>query len=386
MWIGYMIIICYSLCSGLLYVALMYYFSTGLYNSAIPTPNKQSDPLFISVVVCFRNEEAYLPKLLKSLAEQSYPADAFEILLYNDASSDGSIALIKNLQAHYSSHKIIYTDVPVKQGCNSAKKLAINDAVKNSKADLIAVTDADCILHTNWLAHMAQCYSEEKAVMIAGPVAIEKESGWLNELQILELQALAAVTAGAIGNKKPVMCNGANLAFDRNTFLSLDPYKYNHHISSGDDMFLMMAMEPEHSKDIHFLGHREAIVFTKGKETIGSYLNQRIRWASKSKSYQQYRVKLIALLVLNYNAIPFVALLMIPRGPYFIGLILLISVLIIKQLGEMLLLSKFSKLMDLKVNYLKLFLYQFVEALLTVVIALNSIKGSYVWKERKQHF
>jgi hypothetical protein len=38
---------------------------------------------------------------------------------------------------------------------------------------------------------------------------------------MLELQALTAVTAGAIGNKNAVMCNGANMAFDRKIFLEL---------------------------------------------------------------------------------------------------------------------------------------------------------------------
>ena len=45
------------------------------------------------------------------------------------------------------------------------------------------------------------------------------------------MYALTAVTAGAIGHKKAIMCNGANMAFERKVFLALNPYQNNLHIS-----------------------------------------------------------------------------------------------------------------------------------------------------------
>jgi hypothetical protein len=111
-----------------------------------------------------------------------------------------------------------------------------------------------------------------------------------------------------------------------------------------------------------------------------------VRWASKSKNYQQYLVKLVALLVLNFNVIPLLTPILLLKIDWIYVLILFVSVILIKQIADMFLLSKFSKKMNLKVNYLNLLLFQYVEALLTLVVAIKSLKGSYIWKDRKQHF
>jgi len=364
----------------------MIFYRKGIKHIYAPSISKTNSNTFISVVVCFRNEEQNLPMLLKGLIEQHYPATNFEILLYNDASTDGSLALIKNIQAQFKSHQFILKDVKIKQGCNSPKKLAINDAAANSRADLMVVTDADCILNKDWLSLIESCYVSQKAFLIAAPVVIKPEANFINELQGIEMQALTAVTAGAIGNKKALMCNGANLAFDRKTFLSLDPFKYNHHISSGDDMFLLMSMQEVNANKIEFLAHSNAVVHTNGKTNLSSYINQRIRWTSKSKHYEANGIKIVALLVLNMNAVLLFSPLVFLAGNLYAGALLFISILLIKQLADTICMTAFANKMQIKVNYSKLLLYQYLEAALTLLVALKSIKGSYVWKERKQHF
>jgi hypothetical protein len=106
----------------------------------------------------------------------------------------------------------------------------------------------------------------------------------------------------------------------------------------------------------------------------------------KSKSYQQYVIKGVALLVLNFNAIPLFIPFLALKIKWIYVLVLFVSLILIKQTADILLLSRFSKQVDMKVNYWKLLLFQYIEALLTLLVAIKSIKGSYVWKERKQHF
>ena len=384
--IAFILFTAYSLIAGLIYLAIMAYYKQGIDKLKEMPTTKQRRTTFISVVVCFRNEENNLPQLLNSLLAQEYPSQQFEIILYNDASTDGSMAIIKNFQAQYKSHQIIYREVPHQSGANSPKKLAINEASQMSNAKLLAVTDADCILLPNWLTLIEQTYIEKEAYLIAGPVTVIQEKGWLNELQCIELHALAAVTAGAIGHKKSIMCNGANLAFDRNTFLQLDPYKYNHFISSGDDMFLMLSMQAAYPDKIEYLTNSNALVYTKGKNNIVDYLNQRVRWASKSKSYQQYAVKLVAIFVLNFNVITFLSPTLLFSKRFMLGISIFAILISIKQLADMILLSRYAKMMQFKTNYFRMFLFQYLEALLTILVAIKSIRGSYVWKDRKQHF
>jgi cellulose synthase/poly-beta-1,6-N-acetylglucosamine synthase-like glycosyltransferase len=364
----------------------MIYYRSGLNQIYHPKKVHTYSSTFVTIVVCFRNEERYLPALLKSLIAQDFPPNQFEIILYNDASSDGSLAIIKNFEAQYKKHRIICKDAPILPGANSSKKLALIDAAAQSESSLILVTDADCIMSSHWISLMVQCYVEQKALLIAAPVAITNQKTWLNKLQKIEFQALTAVTAGAIGCKKAIMCNGANLGFDRKTFLALAPYQNNLHLSSGDDMFLLMAMQQEFKEKITFLAHQDAVIYTHAKENLNAYLNQRIRWASKSKSYEQIIVKIVALLVLNINVLILLLPLIILFGNLLIGVQLTLLMLVTKQIAEMLILSKFNKIIKTKVNYLNLFLFQWLEALLTLIIAVKSVKGTYYWKDRKQHF
>ncbi len=382
----FIIVACYFFLSVAGYGSLMLYYKKGIHKTYKAMPQTMQTPVFLSVVVCFRNEEEQLPHLLQSLIEQDYPKSHFEILLYNDASNDGSVAAVKNMQAQHHLPVISCTDVLPEQGTNSSKKWALNHAADHSKANLILVTDADCILNKKWLSLMAQCYTENNACMISAPVAIAKAKGWINTLQSIEMQTLTAVTAGAFGHKMAIMSNGANLAFDRKTFLALNPYKNNKHISSGDDMFLMMAMQKEHHQKMYFIAHENAIVFTKAKENISEYINQRVRWASKSKSYHNSFVNVVALLVLNVNVAVLLSPFMLIIIGWAQGLILFTGLIFLKYFAEYMILSQYSKTVKTKVDKLKLFLFQYIEALLTLLVALKSIKGSYVWKDRKQHF
>ncbi|HRG59374.1 MAG TPA: glycosyltransferase [Bacteroidia bacterium] len=373
----------YSIISVLFYVCLMFYFRIGLNQLHFNLDLKKKPNTFITVVVCFRNEEQYLTKLLNSLTTQNYPQHFYEIVLYNDASSDNSVDIINKFISNCKSQNIILRELPVLPNSNAAKKIALNDAAKISKAELIVVTDADCTMDENWLTIIEHCYQTNNSQMISGPVSLQHENSWINALQKLELHGLAAASAGAFGKNNPIMCNGANMAFNRITFLSIDPFKNNLHINSGDDMFLMMAMHKENAMSMHFLAHPNAMVSTVGKNNLSDYINQRVRWASKSKSYTNNLIKVVALVVLNLNLLIVLSIILCFIFSIKFGLIITIGLIILKQLSEMYLLQKFTKLFNVNINYFQLFLFQYIEAVFTVLVAIKSIKGSYIWKGRR---
>lgn len=376
------IICCYFLLTALAYFIVMLSFWKGLKKYTSPAIHHNTEArTFITVFVCFRNEEHHLPHLLQHLVNQIYSSSLFEIVLYDDDSGDASADVINNFALHHPDYRILYRKVPKQADAVASKKLALKDAALNSNAELMVVTDADCILHKNWLSGIEKHYHRDNAVMIAGPVAIQTNNDWFNELQTIELHCLAGVTAGAIAQKKPLMCNGANMAFHRKTFLALDPYQGNYHLGSGDDSFLLMAMHKNFPEQISFMLRNEALVYTHAKRTIKDYIQQRVRWASKSRNIPNVDVKLVALMVLNCNAALILLPLLLWLGQQ--SILLIPAFIIMKQLGDMLLLQEYTKKVNLKANYAKLLYYQYIEAFLTFIVAVKSIRGNYVWKERK---
>lgn len=240
---------------------------------------------FVSIVIAARNEEQNIDKCLQDLVDQDYPAANFEIILTDDHSTDDTIKIATEFAEKHPNLKVISlaTSAPHKSG----KKAAIESGVRKAAGELIVTTDADCRIPRQWLSTIEAFYREYKPKMISAPVAFEPgKKGVFASFIRLEFISLIASGAGALGIKKPLMCNGANLAFSRQAFLDLNVFEENRQWASGDDMFLMMAIHKKSGKDaIRFLRSPEAIVKTEPPSNLSDFIMQRIRWASKTRAY-----------------------------------------------------------------------------------------------------
>lgn len=56
---------------------------------------------FVSAMIVARNESAYIEKSLKSLIEQNYPKDKYEILLIDGNSDDDTVKIVKSIISEY---------------------------------------------------------------------------------------------------------------------------------------------------------------------------------------------------------------------------------------------------------------------------------------------
>jgi hypothetical protein len=89
---------------------------------------------------------------------------------------------------------------------------------------------------------------------------------------------------GSAGINKPIFCNGANLMFEKKIYMELnDPLKQD--IISGDDTFLLHQVKKIYPLSIKVLKSADALVLTRPGATIKDFMNQRIRWTSKSRYY-----------------------------------------------------------------------------------------------------
>lgn len=240
---------------------------------------------FVSVVIAARNEEQNIDKCLQDLVDQDYPADRFEIILADDHSTDDTIRIAMEFAEKHAKLKVISlaSSAPDKTG----KKAAVETGVKEALGQLIITTDADCRIPQQWLSTIEAYYREYKPEMISAPVAFDThKKGIFTSFIRLEFISLVASGAGALGIKKPLMCNGANLAFSRQAFLDLNVFEENRQWASGDDMFLMMAIHKKYGKDaIRFLRSPQAIVKTAPPADLSALIAQRMRWASKTRAY-----------------------------------------------------------------------------------------------------
>jgi GT2 family glycosyltransferase len=93
-----------------------------------------------------------------------------------------------------------------------------------AKGDLIITTDADCEAGRNWLLEVISFYEEKRPKMIVGPVVLKGENSIQQIMQSQEMIMLTACKYASLYWNKPILCSGANLAFEKNAFIDVNGF------------------------------------------------------------------------------------------------------------------------------------------------------------------
>lgn len=328
----------------------------------------------ISVIIPARNEEAHLGHLLGALSRQTYPEDFFEVIVVDDHSTDGTAAVAQQ----FSFVKLIrLTD----DNSNAYKKKAIEKGLEAATGEWIITTDADCIPPTGWLSTMAAFIQEKQPVFIAAPVAFTHDQSLLQQFQSIDFLVLQGITGASVHKKFHSMCNGANLAYPKKVFYEVGGFTGIDHIASGDDMLLMHKIAQKYPQQIHYLKAREAIVSTLPMPTWKEFFNQRIRWASKAKNYDDIRIIAVLLLVYLFN-LSFLALLVAGFWCYHYWLYFA-GLWIAKTIIEWPFVSAVAAFFNKKPLMKFFFIFQPMHIVYTVFSGLLGQFGRYEWKGRK---
>lgn len=251
-----------------------------------PYLSVRSPDIFVSVIVACRNEEKILPVLLDAISNQDYNHDLFELIIVDDNSTDQTFTFASEFR------KI--RNLKVLRNNGSGKKKAIRTGIHAASGNLIITTDADCRVGPGWIRTISSFYSDNKSDMIICPVRLDSKPGLFGRFQEIEFLSLQGVTAGTATGKRPVMCNGANLAFTKESYDRHSSELHDEFVS-GDDVFFLHALKEEPGNKILWLESEDSVVTTKTSETVSSFLRQRARWISKAGAYKDSDTKVLAI-------------------------------------------------------------------------------------------
>ena len=269
--------------------------------------NHQVLNTFISVIIPARNEEKNIGTCIESVIKQTYPANLFEVIIINDYSDDETA----NIATSYNRRNINVINLADFTGnniLNSYKKKAIEIGISKAKGSLIVTTDADCIVPNKWLETIASYSKKTGSVFIAAPVSffdLKNEDSifkkFLKVFQSLDFMMLQGITGASVHKKIHNMCNGANLAYEKEAFYKAGGFEGIDKIASGDDMLLMHKIQNLYPDRIGYLKSPNAIVKTQAAATVREFMNQRIRWASKADKYSDIKITTVLILVYFLN-------------------------------------------------------------------------------------
>ncbi len=334
-----------------------------------------------SVIIPARDEAANIKNCLTTILEQDYPKDFFEVIVINDHSTDNTSDIIELMQQQYPNLRLLQLEQLLPSNpLNSYKKKAIELAINQATGDWIVTTDADCFVTPQWLSTYASFINKDAPVFVAAPVKFINTGSFLSVFQCLDFISLQGITAASVHHNFHSMCNGANIAYNKNAFTQVGGFTGIDKIASGDDMLLMHKIYAQYPQQVKFLLAKNAIVQTTPMPTWRSFLNQRIRWASKADTYDDKRIFWVLLLVYFLNVVLLIMLVACFWKPYL--LIYLLLLLIAKTLVELRFMAPVAAFFNESrlLNYFGIM--QPFHIFYTVIAGWLGKFGSYQWKGR----
>jgi glycosyltransferase involved in cell wall biosynthesis len=109
----------------------------------------------VSVYIPVFNGARYLAATIEALLAQSRPFD--EIIVIDDGSSDHSSQIAEKFKV-----------TTVRHSCNKGIAAARNTGITRASYELVAAIDADCVLHTEWLARCLPFFENETVAGVGG--------------------------------------------------------------------------------------------------------------------------------------------------------------------------------------------------------------------------
>lgn len=111
----------------------------------------------ISVIVPFLNEEEYVEECVDALLEQDLASDRYELIFVDNHSTDASASIV-------SAHKTV-TLLKQPSGNEYACR---NTAARIATGQILAFTDADCAVESNWLSSILNSVHDRGADIVLG--------------------------------------------------------------------------------------------------------------------------------------------------------------------------------------------------------------------------
>lgn len=326
----------------------------------------------VTVIIPARNEENTIGILLEDLGRQQ--TENFEVIVVDDHSDDNTAHVVRTLAAN--AH---YPLTLLNPGPLQGKKNSLDIGVAHANGSVMIATDADCRVGGKWIATLRRCFDNPDIKFVSGPVRIRRDGTLRTAMQAIEFASLVGSGAASIGSGYPVMCNGANMAFRKETFMGVNGYEGNRHIASGDDEFLMRKIHTRYPGSVMFCSASEAAAETAAVSWT-EFISQRIRWAGKWKGHGVSLNAATAIFVFFFHLS---LLTLLPASLMTYPPILLVGLLMGKATIEYSFLSTVCRFLGVKWSWYAFGLLQIVYSPYAVTVGIIANFGRATWKGRK---
>ena len=272
----------------------------------------------VTILIPVYNSKKYIKETIKSIKSQKYNGNIY-INIIDDASTDGSVELLKKIKAE--------EDIKFIESSHIGKASALNKGLRYVCTDYVITVDSDTVLHPFAIKNIMNklVNSDEKTVATAGCLFVKNaKKSFVTKLQEWDY------TLGIFGVKmlqgnynSTLVAQGAFSAYKTEPLKEIGGWKN----CVGEDIVLTWELL---NKGYNSNFAQNAIAFTEVPEKLGKLGKQRKRWARgmieafkkvKVLTSRKLNIKSKILMCLNIF-FPFIDLALLIFVP--LGLILLL--------------------------------------------------------------
>ena len=246
----------------------------------------------VSVIVSSKNQLDDLRSNLIYFLNQEYPE--FEVIVINDASSDGTGDYLEELQKKYDYLKVVTKTIQENDRFNKGKKFGITLAIKSATHDNLLFSDADSYPSSNqWIKKMQTYFSSKNQIVLAHS-RLEKRKGLLNRLLRYEsmYEGLLSFSSALCGF--PLLAQPRNLGYYRQLFFSINGFFSHLNLSRGEAM--LFVDEASNSRNT-------AVCLSAEPMTLSNKQKSYLEWVYDKRSYFHLakRLRFSSLMILGMN-------------------------------------------------------------------------------------
>lgn len=330
----------------------------------------------VSIIVCARDEEFNLKRLLPKLLEQNYPE--FEVIVVDDQSTDETKEVLDLFKQKYSNLRCTF--VPIGAKMTSSKKLAISLGVRSAKHDLLLLTDADCLPSSkNWISSMTRNFTS-KTDLILGYGAYLEKKGFLNRLIVFDTLFIAIQYLNYTLAGKAYMGVGRNIAYRKHLFVNSKGFSKHLNLQSGDDDLFVNAVANKENTRIEF--DTDSHTHSEPEITFRMWKRQKERHLSTSSYYKRSSLFLLGVELSSrtcFYLLLIISLFTLNQTLMYISAGLFLT----RYLTQYIIINKSAKLLHTRKYYWGILLFDTLLPLINLALKIKSSLAKdkrYRWK------
>ena len=241
-----------------------------------------------------------IEECIKSLLNLEYPEDKYEIIIVDNNSTDTTVEIVKKYPV-----KLLHEG---KQSSYPARNLGI----KNAKGEIVAFTDADCIVDKMWLEQLVENFKDETTAGVGGEILAYNPKSIVEQYSVKSgsISQKIALETEIVNLKMPFILT-ANAAYKAEILNEIGLFD-DSFISGGDvDLACRITM-----KGYRIVYEPKALVYHKHRTTLYGLFKQIFPYgegrANLFKKHKAMFSKRYEIDILGYLSIPYNLLLRLP--------------------------------------------------------------------------